>query len=72
MKLNVSFPTTLPKEKATLIVNTIALSNTKGYSISYTHRSLTQLYHSNLPKDKVDSIVRFLTKIGIEFKARFS
>jgi hypothetical protein len=68
MKLNITFPKDMPREKATLIVNTIALCKHSGYTISYTNRRLSQLYHSNITKDKADSIQSFLSKKAIEHR----
>lgn len=66
MTLKTTFPSSISEEKSKLILNALAKCKASGYTINTQLRKVRQIYHSNLGKDKVDSILAFYVKHNIE------
>lgn len=64
MNIKVSFQPNIGVELQQLILNGIRNSKTSGYTLSLQLHKLRGIYHSNLSKDKVDSIAGWLAKQG--------
>jgi hypothetical protein len=64
MNIKITFQPNIGVELQQLILNSIRNSKTSGYTLSLQLHKLRGIYHSNLPKDKVDSIATWIAKQG--------
>jgi hypothetical protein len=69
MTLRIAFTRDISIASTRLILNALRDTKASGYTLSTQLAKLRQMYHSNVSKDKVDSIMAWLAKQGIKATA---